>query len=155
MFPDMLQCIHCGFETKLIAEEVGENFEWDAVPMPKVENGKNNLMYATGYAMLNTSEHKDAAWTFLKEAAYANEDMAKETAAIGLPACKNIAETYYKDLSYGPIKNSYFLEGLDGAKLNIWGGAFAAAGDVYTQIGSPSQLMERARRKQWKNTILH
>lgn len=123
-----------GFETKLIAEEVGENFEWDAVPMPKVENGKNNLMYATGYAMLNTSEHKDAAWTFLKEAAYANEDMAKETAAIGLPACKNIAETYYKDLSYGPIKNSYFLESLDGAKLNIWGGAFAAAGDVYTQI---------------------
>ena len=84
--------------------------------------------------MLNTSEHKDAAWTFLKEAAYANEDMAKKTAAIGLPACKNIAETYYKDLSYGPIKNSYFLEGLDGAKLNIWGGAFAAAGDVYTQI---------------------
>lgn len=123
-----------GFETKLIAEEVGENFEWDAVAMPKVENGKNNLMYATGYAMLNTSENKDAAWTFLKEAAYANEDMAKETAKIGLPSCKNVAETYYKDLSYGPIKNSYFLEGLEGAKLNIWGGAFAAAGDVYTQI---------------------
>ena len=123
-----------GFETKLIAEEVGDNFAWDAVPMPKVENGKNNLMYATGYAMLKTSKNKDAAWTFLKEAAYENEDMAKETSKIGLTSCKNIAETYYKDLEYGPIKNSAFLDGLAGAKLNIWGGAFSAAGDVYTQI---------------------
>lgn len=123
-----------GFETKLIAEEVGDNFAWDAVSMPKVENGKNNLMYATGYAMLKTSKNKDAAWTFLKEAAYANEDMAKETSKIGLTSCKNIAETYYKDLEYGPIKNSAFLDGLADAKLNIWGGAFSAAGDVYTQI---------------------
>ena len=39
-----------------------------------------------------------------------------------------------QDLEYGPIKNSAFLDGLSGAKLNIWGGAFSAAGDVYTQI---------------------
>lgn len=29
-----------GFETKLIAEEVGDNFAWDAVPMPKVKTAK-------------------------------------------------------------------------------------------------------------------
>lgn len=124
-----------GFEAKLIADEVGDNFEWDAVPMPKVPNGgKNNLMYATGYAMVKTSQNKEAAWTFMKEAAYANEDMAKETSKIGLTSCKSIAESYYKDLKYGPITNSKYLEGLADAKLNIWGGAFSAAGDVWTQI---------------------
>ena len=55
-----------GFETKLIAEEIGENFNWDVVSMPKVpDGGKNNLLYATGYAMLKDSENKDAAWTFV------------------------------------------------------------------------------------------
>lgn len=124
-----------GFETKLIAEEIGDNFSWDVVSMPKVPNGgKNNLMYATGYAMLNTSKNKDAAWTFMKEAAFANEDMAKETCRAGLTSCKTIAESYYKDLKYGPIDNSAYLEGLADAKLNIWGGAFAAPGDVWKQI---------------------
>ena len=124
-----------GFETKLIADEVGDNFMWDAVPMPKVAGGgKNNLMYATGYAMVNTSKNKEAAWTFLKEAAYANEDMAKETCIVGLTSCKTVAESYYKDIKNGPISNGIYLEGLADAKLNIWGGAIAAAGDVWTQI---------------------
>ena len=48
-----------GFETKLIADEVGDNFDWDVVTMPKVEGSEiNNIMYATGYAMLKTSKHK-------------------------------------------------------------------------------------------------
>ena len=124
-----------GFETKLIAEEIGENFNWDVVSMPKVpDGGKNNLLYATGYAMLKDSENKDAAWTFLKEASYENEDMAKETCRAGMTACKSVAEGYYKELTYGPIDNSAYLEGLSDAKLNIWGGAYAAPGDVWTQI---------------------
>ncbi|WMJ89059.1 ABC transporter substrate-binding protein [Anaerocolumna sp. MB42-C2] len=124
-----------GFETKLISDEVGDNFQWDAVPMPKVANGgKNNLMYATGYAMVNTAKNKDAAWTFLKEAAYTNEDMAKETCKVGLTSCKTVAESYYKDIKNGPISNSIYLDGLASAKLNIWGGAFSAVGDVWTQI---------------------
>lgn len=123
-----------GFETTLIADEIGDNFKWEAVTMPRVPGGKNNLMYATGYAMLKTSKNKDAAWTFMKDAAYANEDMAKETSNIGLTSCKSIAESYYKDLKYGPVSNSIYLEGMKDAKLNIWGGAFSAAGDVYTQI---------------------
>ena len=45
-----------GFETKLIAEEIGDNFNWDVVSMPKVKDGgTNNVMYATGYSMLNTA----------------------------------------------------------------------------------------------------
>ena len=43
----------------------------DVVTMPKVEGSNvNNIMYATGYAMLKTAENKDAAWTFLKEVGY-------------------------------------------------------------------------------------
>lgn len=123
-----------GFESKLIADEIGDNFKWDAVSMPKVPGGKNNLMFATGYAMVKNAKNKDAAWTFMKEAAYANEDMAKETCKIGLTSCKSVAESYYKSITNGPVSNSAYLAGIADAKLNIWGGAFSAAGDVYTQI---------------------
>ncbi len=124
-----------GFETKLIADEVGSNFKWDVAPIPKVSgNGKNNILFATGYAMLKTSKNKDAAWTFLKEMSYANDDMAKDTCTVGLTANKKVAESYYKGIKNGPIDNSAYLESLSNAKLNIWGGAFSAPGDVWTQI---------------------
>lgn len=124
-----------GFETKLIADEVGSNFNWDAVSIPKVQNGgKNNILFATGYAMLNTSSNKDTAWTFIKEAAYANEDMSKEVCKVGMTSCKSVAESYYKDIVNGPISNQVYLDSVSSAKVNIWGGAFSAAGDVWTQM---------------------
>ena len=124
-----------GFETKLIAEEIGDNFNWDVVTMPKVKDGgTNNVMYVTGYAMLNTAENKDAAWTFLKEVGYENEDMAEVTARVGIPGNKTAAEGFYKEITNGPIDNSKYLEGLATARLNIWGGVFANAGDQWTQI---------------------
>ena len=124
-----------GFETKLIAEEIGDNFNWDVVTMPKVKDGgTNNVMYATGYAMLNTAENKDAAWTFLKEVGYENEDMAEVTSRVGIPGNKTAAEGFYKEITNGPIDNSKDLEGLATARLNIWGGVFANAGDQWTQI---------------------
>ena len=124
-----------GFETKLIAEEIGDNFNWDVVSMPKVKDGgTNNVMYATGYSMLNTAENKDAAWTFLKEVGYENEDMAEVTSRVGIPGNKTTAEGFYKEITNGPIDNSKYLEGLATARLNIWGGVFANAGDQWTQI---------------------
>lgn len=124
-----------GFETKLIAEEIGDNFNWDVVSMPKVKDGgTNNVMYATGYSMLNTAENKDAAWTFLKEVGYENEDMAEVTSRVGIPGNKTSAEGFYKEITNGPIDNSKYLEGLATARLNIWGGVFANAGDQWTQI---------------------
>ena len=124
-----------GFETKLIAEEIGDNFNWDVVSMPKVKDGgTNNVMYATGYSMLNTAENKDAAWTFLKEVGYENEDMAEVTSRVGIPGNKTAAEGFYKEITNGPIDNSKYLEGLATARLNIWGGVFANAGDQWTQI---------------------
>lgn len=124
-----------GFETKLIAEEIGDNFNWDVVSMPKVKDGgTNNVMYATGYSMLNTAENKDAAWTFLKEVGYENEDMAEVTSRVGIPGNKTAAEGFYKEITNGPIDNSKYLEDLATARLNIWGGVFANAGDQWTQI---------------------
>ena len=124
-----------GFETKLIADEIGDNFNWDVVAMPKVKDGgTNNVMYATGYSMLKTSENKDAAWTFLKEVGYENEDMAEVTSRVGIPGNKTAAEGFYKEITNGPIDNSKYLEGLATARLNIWGGVFANAGDQWTQI---------------------
>lgn len=124
-----------GFETKLIADEIGDNFNWDVVTMPKVKDGgTNNVMYATGYAMLKTAENKDAAWTFLKEVGYENEDMAEVTSRVGIPGNKTAAEGFYKEITNGPIDNSKYLEGLATARLNIWGGVFANAGDQWTQI---------------------
>ena len=124
-----------GFETKLIAEEIGDNFNWDVVTMPKVKDGgTNNVMYATGYSMLKTAENKDAAWTFLKEVGYENEDMAEVTSRVGIPGNKTAAEGFYKEITNGPIDNSKYLEGLATARLNIWGGVFANAGDQWTQI---------------------
>ena len=124
-----------GFETKLIADEIGDNFNWDVAVMPKApDGGKNNLLYAGGYAMLETSKNKDAAWTFLKEASFGNEDMGKAVAAFGMPSNKKVAESFYKEIKNGPIDNSKYLEGLSAAKLNIWGGALSAPGDVWTQI---------------------
>ena len=112
-----------GFETKLIAKEIGDNFNWDVVSMPKVKDGStNNVMYATGYSMLNTAENKDAAWTFLKEVGYENEDMAEVTSRVGIPGNKTAAEGFYKEITNGPIDNSKYLEGLATARLNIWGG---------------------------------
>ena len=114
-----------GFETKLIAEEIGDNFNWDVVSMPKVKDGgTNNVMYATGYSMLKTAENKDAAWTFLKEVGYENEDMAEVTSRVGIPGNKTAAEGFYKEITNGPIDNSKYLEGLATARLNIWGGVF-------------------------------
>lgn len=124
-----------GFETKLIADEIGDNFNWDVVTMPKVKDGgTNNVMYATGYSMLKTAENKDAAWTFLKEVGYENEDMAEVTSRVGIPGNKTAAEGFYKEITNGPIDNSKYLEGLATARLNIWGGVFANAGDQWTQI---------------------
>ena len=96
-----------------------------------VETGKRSSRLPL---MRDSAIASEYAWTFLKEASYENEDMAKETCRAGMTACKSVAEGYYKELTYGPIDNSAYLEGLSDAKLNIWGGAYAAPGDVWTQI---------------------
>lgn len=137
-----------GFETKLIAEEIGDNFAWDAVAMPKVPaTGTNNIMYATGYSMLKTAKNKDAAWTFLKEMAYADNEMGKATATVGIPANKHVAENDYKQMTNGPIDNSGYIAGLEGARLNIFGGAYSNAGDQWSQIWQEATIARKSGKE--------
>lgn len=125
-----------GFEIAALAEEIGDAFEWDAVLPPKISaTGQNsNITYATGYAMYNGAKNKEAAWLFLKEVAFGNEEMAKATARVGMPANRKIAEEYWANLYNGPVPNRKYLEGMATSRLNPWGGALAAAGDFWGQL---------------------
>jgi multiple sugar transport system substrate-binding protein len=124
-----------GFEIATLAEEIGGNFKWDVVLPPKDPNGKNtNSTFATGYAMNAASKNKEAAWLFLKESSYANDDMARQTMRVGMPANRKIADGEYSRIQYGPMTNAKYVEGLATSRLNLWGGALARAGDQWTQI---------------------
>jgi multiple sugar transport system substrate-binding protein len=124
-----------GFEIATLAEEIGDTFPWDVVLPPKDPNGKNtNITFATGYAMNAAAKNKEAAWQFLKEVSFANDDMAKQTMRVGMPANKKIADTEYSKIKYGPMTNMKYVQGLATSRLNLWGGALARAGDQWTQI---------------------
>ena len=124
-----------GFEIATIAEQIGTNFKWDAVLPPKDPAGKNtNITYATGYAMNVAAKNKDAAWQFLKEVSFLNDDMARQTMKVGMPANKKIATTEYGKIQYGPMTNSMYVKGLATSRLNLWGGALASAGTQWTQM---------------------
>lgn len=124
-----------GFEIATLTEEIGNSFQWGVVLPPKAPSGKNtNITYATGYAMNAAAKNKDAAWLFLKEVSYANDDMARQTMKVGMPANKKIAEGEYSRIQYGPLANGKYVQGLATSRLNIWGGALARAGDQWTQM---------------------
>jgi multiple sugar transport system substrate-binding protein len=124
-----------GFELASLAEEIGDNFAWDVVLPPKDTKGKNtNVTYATGYAMNAAAKNKEAAWLFLKEVSFANDDMARQTMKVGMPANKKIATAEYAGLKYGPMTNAKYVQGLATSRLNLWGGALARAGDQWNQL---------------------
>lgn len=125
-----------GFEIASLAEEIGNAFEWDAVLPPKISvTGKNsNITYATGYAMNKNAKNKEAAWLFLKEVSFGNDEMARATARIGMPANKRIAEEYYASMYHGNVSNKKFIQGLATSRLNPWGGALASPGDFWSQM---------------------
>lgn len=125
-----------GFEISSVSEEIGDSFQWDAVLPPKdTVNQKNtNVTYATGYAMNVAAKNKDAAWQFLKEMCYENEEMAKVTAKVGMPGNKKIAESDFSSTTYGAVSNQKYVEGLATSRLNIWGGALSSAGDQWRMM---------------------
>lgn len=122
-----------GFEIESVSAAIGDNFEWDAVKSPRAsEDGIHpNVTYATGYAMNAAAQNKEAAWLFLKEVSFANDDMARETMIVGLPANKNIAENEYTQLMFNNVSTESYLDSLEDSTLNPWGGALATAGDPY------------------------
>lgn len=125
-----------GFEISAVSEEIGDAFEWGAVLPPKAASGgeNTNITYATGYAMNTSSRNKAAAWQFLKEVSYSNDDMAKKTMTAGMPANRKVAENDFSAITYGAVSTAKYVDGLATSRLNIWGGALATAGDQWTQM---------------------
>lgn len=123
-----------GFEIATVADEIGDAFEWGAVLPPKANGANTNITYATGYAINKNAQNPEAAWQFLKEVSYLNEDMAKVTAKVGMPANKKVADEVFAKTTYGPMSNAMYVEGLATSRLNIWGGALSSAGDQWRQM---------------------
>ena len=75
------------------AKEQGKNFEWDIVQFPKGPHGQRGTRTGgSGYAILRTTKHPDAAWEVVK--ALAGTEGQTDLARTGLaqPADRLIAE---------------------------------------------------------------
>ena len=127
-----------GFETITVTNDADENgINIGFCKMPSDKNGKEiNVQYATGWAITTTSKNPDAGWQFLKESAYANDEMAKQTAICGMPSNKNVAESYYADITFKGegLNNSYYVEHMGNTHLNPFGGTLASTGNIWTTM---------------------
>ena len=127
-----------GFETITVTNDADENgINIGFCPMPSDSNGNEiNVQYATGWAVTTTSKNPDAGWQFLKESAYANDEMAKQTAIAGMPSNKNVAENYYSGITFKGegLDNSYYVEHMGNTHLNPFGGTLASSGNIWTSM---------------------
>ena len=127
-----------GFETITVTNDADENgINIGFCPMPSSTNGDEiNVQYATGWAVTTTSKNPDAGWQFLKEIAYANDEMAKQIAICGMPANKKIAEDYYKNITFKGegLDNSYYVEHMGSTQINPFGGTLASSGNIWTSM---------------------
>ena len=136
-------------------EENGINVGLVPMPMGVGEDAKEiNVIYATGWAITTTCKNEEAAWAFLKENAFANEEMGKATATCGMPAGKDVAENYYAKIEYpgfGTYYNDYMVQHLAKSHINPWGGTLASTGDIWANMVqavtmdgmSPDEAMEK------------
>lgn len=127
-----------GFEAITVTRDAQENgINIGFCPMPCDPDGNEiNIQYATGWAITKTCKNPDAAWQFLKEIAYANEDMLKATSTVGMPAGKDIADNYYAKLTYegDGLDNSYYVEHMGNTHLNPFGGTLSSSGDIWSTM---------------------
>lgn len=127
-----------GFEAITVTNDADENgINIGFAPMPSDPDGNEiNIQYATGWAITKTSKNPDAAWQFLKESAYENDDMLKENAVVGMPAGKSVAEDYYANITYkgDGLDNSYYVEHMGNSHLNPFGGTLASSGNIWSTM---------------------
>ena len=118
-------------------EENGINVGLCMMPSGLSDGKEITIQYATGWAMTTTCQNTDAAWAFLKESAYANEEMCKATCASGMTSCRAVAEDYYKNLTMamvGSAFNTYMVEHIGASHLNPFGGTLASTGDIWSTM---------------------
>lgn len=125
-------------ETILDAEENGINIGFCTMPRGVADGKEINIQFATGWAITKTSKNPDAAWQFLKESAYANDEMAKATSKSGMPANKSVAENYYANMTYGKcnFSNKIFVDHMADTHIFPFGGTLAPAGDIFATMVS-------------------
>lgn len=115
------------------AKENGINLGVCTMPCGVSDKKEINIQFATGWAITKTSKNPDAAWQFLKESAYANADMAKETCNSGMPANKAIAESDFGKITYAdPVfTNKIFVDHMGATHVFPFGGTLSSACDSY------------------------
>jgi multiple sugar transport system substrate-binding protein len=105
--------------------------------MPSDPSGKEvNVLFATGWAITTTSKNPDAAWQFLKESAYANDEMCKATCAAGITASKKMAKDYYGTQTVGKcgFSKSMIVDSIPKCHLNPLGGTLSSAGNIWSTM---------------------
>lgn len=114
-------------------DENGINYGVAVMPSGVSDGKEINIQFATGYAITTTCQNPDAAWQFLKETAYANDDMCKATCASGMTSSKKVAGEYYANLTYGDqgFSNKIFVDHMGATHLFPFGGTLSPAGDIW------------------------
>jgi multiple sugar transport system substrate-binding protein len=127
-----------GFESATVVADAAENgINIGFCSMPSDVSGKEiNVQYATGWAITKSCKNPEAAWQFLKESSFANDDMGKINARVGIPANRTVAESYFAKLSVGAVKftNDYYVKHIGKAYMNPFGGTLASTGSIWTTM---------------------
>jgi multiple sugar transport system substrate-binding protein len=115
------------------AKENGINLGVCSMPCGVSDGKEINIQFATGWAITKTSTNPDAAWQFLKESAYANADMAKETCNSGMPANKAVAGADFGKIAYADpsFTNQIFVDHMGATHVFPFGGTLSSACDSY------------------------
>ncbi len=89
------------------------SFEWDVVPLPA---GKNfaTILHSDGFCMAQSSQNKDAAWTFIEFAnSIDGQTILSQTGRI-VPSLKVVAESpAFLDLTQSPANSQIYLDTAD------------------------------------------
>jgi multiple sugar transport system substrate-binding protein len=137
-----------GFQT-----QVKDKFKWDIVELPSHDEFGpwTAPLFSDGVAMSSKSEHKDAAWTFIK---YLTADQSAQEAVQGIavPALESFitSETYLNSLSEGwtTYNKKVFVNMLDRSVPFYTTGNFAKINDElvkqYELINQGSTTVDKA-----------
>jgi ABC-type sugar transport system, periplasmic component len=127
-----------GFEAEQVINDAEENgIQLGFASMPSDPSGKEiNIQYAGGWAITDTCKNKDAAWQFVKEVSYENDDMGAINAKCGIPASFKVAQDKYAKMTTGDIKfdNTYYLDHISKTHVNPFGGTLASSGNIWTNM---------------------
>jgi multiple sugar transport system substrate-binding protein len=107
-----------------------EDFEWDVVELPQRKR-EANLAAGAGYVISSTTQHPEAAWTFLKFLAGPKGQAIFTESGVVIPARRSVAEA---DLfmKQSPAHNAQaFLNGVEIGEPNP---AFPGANEIITMM---------------------